>query len=297
MRVVDVIDTLLLLVRAPRRGATGIGAHDLAFDVVARSDRRGRTCGRTRPGVSSAVKAMPSISSAGVRRGAGRAGPPRAPAGGPAPAPRGRERRASRSASPAARTARRARDRSRGVPGTARPAGGPARAGTAHRRRARSRSRYSVGEPVSSSRAAATARRRGLGPRGDQPRLRVQAALLHLVREAGSGSRCRARGAGRSTKRPAPAGPLDAALLGELGQGAPDGDQADAVVPGELALGGQAIARLPRRRRPASRAGRGRPGGASGRGRARGGSGPCGWRLLRCLGDGTADKACADRDC
>ena len=104
---------------------------------------------------------------------------------------------------------------------------------------------------VQRRRARLEAQRRGdrnrgrLGPGGDQAGLGVQAALLHLVREAGAAGDV-ALQARSEDERAASAGPLDAPLLGELPERPADGDQADAVVASQLTLRREAIARLPR---------------------------------------------------
>ena len=57
-------------------------------------------------------------------------------------------------------------------------------------------------------------------------------------------SRSRSIG-GRVTNVPRPRRPLEAALAGQVAEGAADGDQAAAVALGELALGGQPVAGAP----------------------------------------------------
>jgi hypothetical protein len=136
--------------------------------------------------------------------------------------------------------------------------------------------------------------RRRLGAGGDQARLRIEATLLHLVGEAGT-ARDVALQARSKDVRAASAGALDAALLGELAQGAADGDQADAVLPSQLALRGQAIARLPRaivQRSAQVEVDLVVHGDRTERNAETGGH--CGGRFLRRLGE---DQGCADRDC
>jgi hypothetical protein len=84
----------------------------------------------------------------------------------------------------------------------------------------------------------------GLRARLDQARLGVQPTPLHLraerhrLGEVTLDARVEDGGA-------ASAGPLDPPFAGELGQGAPDGDQAAAVVLRQLAFGRQPLARTP----------------------------------------------------
>jgi hypothetical protein len=84
----------------------------------------------------------------------------------------------------------------------------------------------------------------GLGPRRDQPGGRVEAAGMHLVGEAPVATEVQVETA-MEDERSAAARSLDALLAGELGQCAPDGDQAAAVLRRELALRRQPVARFP----------------------------------------------------
>ena len=83
-----------------------------------------------------------------------------------------------------------------------------------------------------------------LGPGADQARLRVEAAVLHLLGEAERAGEV-ALDPRREDGRAAAAGPLDPALAGQLGERPPDGDQAAAVALGELALRREEIAGTP----------------------------------------------------
>jgi hypothetical protein len=83
-----------------------------------------------------------------------------------------------------------------------------------------------------------------LGPGGQQAGLRVEAAALHLLREA-QGVRGADVEAGLEDERPAAARALEALLAGELIEGPPDRDQAAAIAGRQLALGREAVARLP----------------------------------------------------
>jgi hypothetical protein len=83
-----------------------------------------------------------------------------------------------------------------------------------------------------------------LGPGRHDPRLRVEAAVLHLLGER-QGAPEVALDPRREDRRPAPARPLDAVLVGQLAQGSSDGDQGAAVPFGELALRREEIAGAP----------------------------------------------------
>ena len=83
-----------------------------------------------------------------------------------------------------------------------------------------------------------------LGPRTDQPGLRVETARLHLLGEA--------QGTGEIDVDPgcedecsAAASPLEPAFADQLAHRAPDGDQAAAIASGELALGREPVAGAP----------------------------------------------------
>ena len=84
----------------------------------------------------------------------------------------------------------------------------------------------------------------GFRPGRDEARHRIQPTALHLGRERQRFGEV-ALDALWQHGRPPAAGALDATLADELAQGAPDGDQAAAVVLGEVALRGQPVAGLP----------------------------------------------------
>ena len=77
--------------------------------------------------------------------------------------------------------------------------------------------------------------RRWLDPRGQQARPRLEAAQLHLLREADRRGQL-ADDTWRLDERAPAAGPLEAILAGEVGQRTPHGDEAAAVLLGELTL-------------------------------------------------------------
>ena len=84
----------------------------------------------------------------------------------------------------------------------------------------------------------------GLGPGGDQARLGVEAARLHLLGERELAGEV-AIDPGVQDERAAPARPLQPALADQLAERAPDGDQAAAIARRQVALGRQAIAGPP----------------------------------------------------
>ena len=156
-------------------------------------------------------------------------------------------RRGSRSAGPGSRTASRAPGRRPGAPGTAPRAGGPARAGAARPRHSAVARGRPTGAPGARPRISATASlagsRRAVSSsvRGCRPRSSISSAKLNVE--------VRSRTIrGRRHERAPAAGPLQALLAGEVGQGPADRDQAAAVALGELALRRQAVARPPSRR-------------------------------------------------
>jgi len=84
----------------------------------------------------------------------------------------------------------------------------------------------------------------GFRSRGDEPRLGVQAAILHLLREAQRPGEV-ALDPRPEDRGPAAARALHAVLAGELGERPADGDQAAPVARGELALRREEVAGTP----------------------------------------------------
>ena len=173
-------------------------------------------------------------------RAPGRAAALRGSAGGSARASRATARRGSRSAGRGSRTGSRARDRRPGGPGTVRPTGGPAPGGAARRPALRRRSRKTTGAPGAMPRVSATASLAGSRRAVSSSVRGSQAAQLHLLREAERGGQV-AHDARRRDERAPAAGPLQALLAGQVGEGPAHRDEAAAVALGELPLGRQPV--------------------------------------------------------
>ena len=111
-----------------------------------------------------------------------------------------------------------------------------------------------------------------LGPGGDHPGLRVQAAGLHLVGEAHRSGEVTLYRGPEDGGAPVLASAADVAR-GQLGQGSSDGDQAAAVAVGQLALGRKTVTGRPFPGLESCPSGRDRPGDGGGQGLALGGIG------------------------